>query len=270
MGFPSSGKISWCVPESDTSSISPARPKYSKSLDLPSKRTRWAENPVSIQSVSGVCPSQPGSICGSPMGGSGAGAAVDALSCCGCPVLLCHHPEVKHSFPRELRAGSSGPPSTAFSHCRCELCHGEIHGGFSQADLFAPFGQIRGGLCSLLGRSGRRGPRFSAGWILEGSPNIKALAVGQACEGDLGMRMGVRHAPMAWLLCWVRIQILSNPITAPLYCREAFSQPSSSSQQRRVPVSAGQCLVKPGPQPHSGQHQGQGQRTRAQVGVGVP
>lgn len=59
--------------------------------------------------------------------------------------------------------------------------------------------------------------------------------------------------------------MLPNPITAPLCCREALPQPSSSSQQRRPPVSAGQCLVKAETQPHSRQHQGQGQRTAGQV-----
>lgn len=43
---------------------------------------RWSENPVSIQSLSGVFPSQPVSSYGTLRGGRGAGAAVDALPCC--------------------------------------------------------------------------------------------------------------------------------------------------------------------------------------------
>lgn len=71
---------------------------------------------------------------------------------------------------------------------------------FSQAHLFAPFWPIKGVFVAFWGRSRRRDPWFSAGWILEGSPNIKALAMVQGCEGDLEMRMEVRHPPMGWLL----------------------------------------------------------------------
>lgn len=87
----------------------------------------------------------------------------------------------------------------------------------------------------------------------------------QGCEGDLGMRMEVRHPPMGWLFCWDADSGPAQPSHNPLYCREALTQPSSSfpHQQQRPRVSTGQCLVKAETATlQAAQGQGQGQEVR--------
>lgn len=133
-GVPPSGEVSWCVPECDTGSLSPARPKHSKALGLASQREmvrKPSEHPKLVGGFSFIACQQ----LWDPEGWEG------CRGCCGCPALLCHHPGVKHSFSKELRVlGAQGPQAQGFLGAAAAVSYvtGKSMGGFSQADLFAP------------------------------------------------------------------------------------------------------------------------------------